>query len=360
MNRWITYFLLLLGILAGCEQIYTPEIDNVENVIVVDARLVADSPANFVKIYKSAGYNEKSNNFQEASGAQVLIESSDGNEYVLNESGAGIYPVKISLDRQFQYKLKISYEGNSYESSFEVVPPMPDLDTVFGVAETKIIAAEGVNNVNDFLDVEGVQLYTNILNPNQLPYYRFTARKVMQYTYLIDVVMGGGAIMQKVMYGWSSSYPAESFNIASTPEFSSTKGIVKQPLYFMSRKPAFTEGQSFSGWILILYQYGITQSAYDYYNDLNKQLEANGKIFDPMYIQARNNLKCTSTPKKVILGNFEIASVREHRYFVIYRSAKDGYLVKKIPYFYTIPGSGEQIDSPPDFWEYGSKRYPEQ
>ena len=71
----------------------------------------------------------------------------------------------------------------------------------------------------------------------------------------------------------------------------------------------FYLGNRFQGWIVIMYQYGLSESAYYYYKDLNNQLQAEGKIFDPLYVQPESNLKCVNNPEQLILGNFEISSV---------------------------------------------------
>jgi len=54
----------------------------------------------------------------------------------------------------------------------------------------------------------------------------------------------------------------------------------------------------------------------------------------------------------VILGNFEISTVTEHRYFVKYISEKHGYELRPIANRYEIPLEGETIDEYPDFWEH--------
>jgi hypothetical protein len=160
------------------------------------------------------------------------------------------------------------------------------------------------------------------------------------------------------MYGWYSYYPHDYYNIAAPPEYSVSTDVLKHPLYFMELKATRDTGQFFGGWILILYQHALSKNAYSYYKDLNSQLIAEGRLFDPVYVQARNNLRCTSNPNLLILGNFEISTVGETRYFVRFLSEKEGYIVKPIPYFYQIPESGEQLDLMPDFWENKSKSYP--
>ncbi len=357
MKKWFTYCILLFFAFTACEEIYTPNIDSRESVIVADARIVAGKTDNLIRLYESRGFNEESYKYPDISGAEVSIIDSKGYERVLPESTTGTFPANFSLDPVLKYKIKISYKGNIFESSFEPVPPIPDLDTVYGVAENKVIKQSGNNDVNDIREVPGVQLYADISNEKEMPFYRFTSRKVLQYTYPVEIKMFGEIIIE-TMYAWMSSYENDIFNIAAPPEYSAKTDIVKHRLFFMVQKVTPGVDQVFSGWILILYQYGLSESGYNYYNDLNKQLSSEGRLFDPLYVQARSNLKCLTDSKQLILGNFEISTIKEHRYFINYISKEQGYLIKPIPYFYNIPLSGEQLSTLPDFWESSSKSYP--
>lgn len=356
---WFKYCFLLIFALSACEEIYTPKIESRENVLVADARIVAGKNDNVIKLYESKGFYDQSFNYPNVSGAEVSIIDSYGGETALDETSEGIFPVEIDLYPELQYKLKITFGGNTYESAFEPVPNIPDLDTVYGVPGIKYVKQGGNNDVEDIIEIQGVQLYTNITHEKLMPFYKFTSRKILQYIYPVEVSFMGEVIIEP-MYAWLTVYPKELYNIASPPGFSTSTNIVKHPLFFMNQKLTPELGQYFAGWILILYQYGISESAYKYYDDLNKQMGSEGSLFDPMYVQARNNLKCINNPKQIILGNFEISAVKEHRYFVNYISKELGYLIKPIPYFYEIPTSGEQISTPPDFWEYETKPYPKE
>ena len=145
----------------ACEDIYTPKIETRESVIVADARIVAGIPDNAIKLYESLGYTDAGNKYPNIFGAKVSLIDSKGNEIKLNETETGVFPVTISLNPEFEYKIKIEYQGNTYESSFEPVPAVPELDTVYGNPEIKYLKQSGNNDVNDIKEIGGVQLYTD-------------------------------------------------------------------------------------------------------------------------------------------------------------------------------------------------------
>lgn len=345
--------------MVSCEDVYNPDIDAVENVIVADARVMYGGSNNTITITKSLGFNDEVFGYPVITGGEVTMIDNNGGKYVLPEIENGRFEVNFDLNPELSYKLKVEYSGDTFESTFESVPKEPVLDTVYGMAETKIIQIGGENNVGDFREVKGIQLYADIVSETEMPNYRFTSRKVMQYTYIVLVPMMG-ELIPETMYAWKSFFPQETFNIASPPEYSSSKEIHKHPLFFLEERGYAGTEESFAGWILIMYQHGLSKTAYNYYKDLNNQLESDGRLFDPLYVQARSNIKCINNKDQLILGNFEIFTAKEYRYFVKFISDDLGYHVKPIPYFYDIPFSGEQLSQIPDFWEYPGKHYPDE
>ncbi len=356
MKKIILYSFLLIAAFTACEDIYYPDVEQVENVLVIDARIESWGRESYVRLTKSLGFNESEYGYQPVSGAEVFLISNDDNSFPIYESQNGIYPVYNRLNPELEYKIKVVHLGDVYESSFEKVPKIPDMDTVFGIPETRFFLQGGENDINSVIEREGAQLYCNMLNEKEMPYYRFTARKILEYSYSVDLGM-----MEIMVYGWRSTFPTETFNIAAPPEFSVTSDILKHPLYFIEKRPHLASDHkwngieqagntNFIGWILILYQHGLSESAYNYYKDLNSQLNSDGRLFDPLYVQANNNLKCTSDPQKIVLGNFEISRMREHRFYVRYASEQLGYYVKPIDRYYNIPLEGETTEFP-EFWE---------
>ncbi len=356
MKKLLAYILVALFFTA-CEDVYYPDLENRENALVVDARLVYGSSSNFIKLTETDNFSNQDPVYPAVTDAVLTLIDSNNSEVILSHTNGGYYPLNFALDPAMSYKLKIEYKDEIYESEFENVPPPAKLDTVYGSSASKITNLGGVNSVDDLNKKSGVQLYADIQKNENVKYYQFTATKIMQYTYVIMVPFMGSEIAQTV-FGWTSFQPQDYFNIAAPAEYGTSENISKHPLFFLEKEGYLGFDEQFAGWILILYQHSISESAYNFYHDLNNQLTAEGKLFDPAYVQARNNLKCVTNPQKLIFGNFEISAVHETRYFVRFVSKETGYKIKPIPYFYSIPKNGEQVITPPEFWEYDSKPYP--
>ncbi len=292
-------------------------------------------------------------------GATVFLIDDDGNLLNCPETSPGVYTLFGYLNPQSHYQLVIDSEGDRYVSNMQAVPEQPALDSVYGERDYKV-SIDGTANSSDAIEKEyGVQLFSDMMQRGSLSHYRFYGRKVIQYLDTYDTVVMGMPETRPI-YIWRSIYPNGIFNIAGPPEYSTEKNISKHPLEFFENEyhKYMPDTMSFMGWVYIIDQFGINEDSYNYYKDLNQQLGAEGRIFDPVYIQLQGNISCETDPGKVVLGNFEITTYNEARYYIFYSRVKETFHVHKIEYFYDIPLRGYIKDIMPDFWESQNKRYP--
>lgn len=352
MWKTIKYLLFVTAIITACETVYVPDLEKVEDVLTVDAQFVYGKSPHIVSLKKSMGFNENGK-FEPYNGATLTVTDDEGVTHESVELGSGNYAFNFNIDSTRQYKLTISAGSDIYSSDFEAVPPPPDIDTFYTESTVKIIQPGGETNVDDFIKSSGHQFFVDIDDNNTERYYRFDARRILLYDFPFDTVIYGIA-ETVIKYGWKSYYPSGEFDIAGPAEYSLEKNIYKHPTqFFLYREEGYLMGEERGdGWIYIMYQYGINRSAYTFYKDLNNQLDADGKIFDPLYVQARNNLHCENNPDKVILGYFEMANLKEHRFYIRLDPRNEINEVRRVETFYDIPERGIIPIYLPWFWEY--------
>ncbi len=360
MKRWIPILLLLTAFWVACEEVYVPELERMDPLLVVEARLVYGQSTQTVNLYESLAFNEYGTAYPKVSGAIIKLTDDQNREMILAEREPGSYSLQQSLDPRRRYRLTVSAKGEQYVSEWQEVPALPKIDSIYAIPEERLMSSGTDVAAGDLRKLAGAQLYIDMAATGDHNYHRFSGKKIAQYTHPTIVPGGGVMIPETTMYGWLTLSPAGLFNLAAPQPFTADKNIRKFPLTFLERSYTVFIPDTptyFNGWIYICQQYALTAHSYQFYSDLNRQLSAEGKLFDPLYTQARGNIVCTSSPNKVVLGNFEISSVREHRFFV-QPVGKNNYFLKRIPYFYNIPSEGRQRDVPPDWWEFPAKVYP--
>lgn len=358
MIKRLTSILLILLTLIGCEEYYVPDLVEVNNMLVVEGLMIANQTDNYIYLYKSENFNVEIPEYPAVSGADVTLLDDQGNSYMFTESMPGTYHINHLLDAAKSYSLSITLEGELYVSAWQSVPELPYIDSIYSDLVTNV----SLDNDNKLVEDEGYRLFADISPRSELKHHRFYARKILQYIHYDKMMMVGAVEPEDVpVFNWKSYAPGGIYNLAGPPEFSLDNDIIKHPLEFFSlnTRKFMADTQYFAGWIYIIHQYGISKSNFDYFKDLNAQLGTDGKLFDPVYVQTRGNIECSTRPDLEVLGNFEIASYKEHRYFLKYNKNVDSLTMKEIPYFYDIPYRGSETGIRPDFWEVYRRSYPD-
>ena len=371
MAKKLIYSALIIFAIVACEEVYRPDLDVVDDLLVVEAILISNQIQNQIHLYNSINYNYETKSYSEISGASVYLVDGNNNKIKFEEKAPGIYQLNFEFDTEGLYYLYIQYNGEEYRSEIQTVPEIPLFDSIY-LNYTTIITTQGASNsIDKIIEEDGIQMYVDIDNAGNLRHYRFSARKVIQYIEFYDTViirLSPFPITLPIYY-WKSYYPTGIFNIAGPPEYTEVKKITKHPLEFFEKDylKFIPDTVSPRGYIYYIYQYGLNEDTYNFYSNMNSQLDAEGKIFDPVYTQAEGNISCNSNPEKVALGNFEISSFAEKRYYLLYYRNRDTInMFRNIPYFYDIPETGKnkqvdpEIQVEPDFWESRNKEYPDE
>ena len=353
MVKRMIYFMLLILAFVACEEIYRPRLDKVDDFLVVEAALVSNQVQNNIYLYKTLSFNEGSTNYPVVTGALIYLVDQNNNQIQCQEINPGTYQLDYQMNSDDTYHLYIEYRGEKYVSGVQTIPEIPVMDSVYAEFTTKTVTSGVANSTDKISKVNGFQVYSDMNYTGELNHYRFYGRKIVQY--ITSYETDGFPSRIVTLYGWRSIYPTNILNIAGPPQYSTEKDIKKHPLEFFESDPNeyyIADTVMFGGWIYCIYQYGINEDTYNFYSDLNNQLNAVGKIFDPVYIQAKGNISCSSDPEKVVLGNFEISTFSEKRFYLNYYKLADSLRVlKPVPFLYDIPEKGEIKIIQPDFWE---------
>jgi uncharacterized protein DUF4249 len=265
-------------------------------------------------------------------GAQVSIESNANTSYPLTEMSAGIYtapPLNLDASRQYRLSIKTS-DGKSYASEYVVVKNSPVIDSVGFVAQG-----------------QGVQVYVNTHDAaNATKYYRWEYQETWQFhtmyvsTYRNDWHARPAADQKYNCFGNDTS---ANIVLATTTKL--TNDVVFQsPLALI---PANSEKIE-TKYSILVKQYALTSDAYNFWQNLQKNTENIGSIFDVLPSEVQGNLHCLSNPGEMVIGYLSAGNVTSKRIFISKSQLPSGYsprypVLCELDTLYYAPSDGSQI-----------------
>ena len=355
MNRTALFLLLIVLFFSACEEVYRTELDNAEKLLVINAKISSNSYYNSIKLTTTTGFWSEDEQVIPIDNAHVSIIGEDKTYYVFN-TGEGNYLLYKSLEPNKPYKLRVIIEENVFESDWEVMPPLPEIDNFYVLPEEKSEYSKNVYGDLVLTVNEGFQVSMDIPVNLDSKYYRFTWKSVLPF-----MVSPPPGSMGLPYFIWLTVHQNREYNLASLPEFFSSTQIHKHPLMFMKndyRKYYDPEGAGIyepytvtpNGWIFEINQFSINENAYAFYSQIEDQLNASGRLFDPVLTQIYGNIKCVSDSTVTVLGNFELNSVRKKQYFVK-QLLNDTIYYHEIDSMYIIPDNGVTYYHKPFFWQ---------
>lgn len=318
--------MLLVVTVCGCTEIYNPEISSDIKALVVEGMITNEAGPFTIKLSEAKSFSGGLViGSKITSGAIINIVDNENQVFKLTETKGGSYvtPVNFITKVGNSYKLMITtVDGNKYESNMETLLPPQTYDSI-NVVNTK---ASYLNEEKQLESTDGadilIDLFKSISSSEIVPTCRFVNKITVQYNYSEPAYDAAGQLKQFThmhYLGW------RTFNLNSTENITEEKSSIvnstgqKHFIGFMPFSP-FNYGILIPKTSLIYYlrvnQYTTNSDSHRFYKESNNQLSADGKIFDPITSQLHSNIKCINNPSKVILGLFEVSSVKKHAFLV--------------------------------------------
>ena len=353
MRKELNHLVLSVFILTSCEEYYKPAMDVVPAILVVEAQLSNDSQHSFVKLSMTSDFYNRVLS-DSITGANVKLV--EGANYTIEgyEKSKGYFTFAESPVFGKRYYIRITYNGDVYESNSVTMPPKPAIDSLY---TRNVYLKEyqlDINGAPFLVETPGREICIDASITPALQYYRFSNRAILQWVYDPPSVNGPPPPQ---WFGWKSIHDNGLFNLAGPKDFRVSADIHQHSLMTLAYNGLtyldFT-GQIPAGWIMIIDQYGITKESYDFHLKLNQQLSATGNLFDPVQTQIYGNIHCVTIPEKLVLGYFDLNSYRQYRYYLNLGTGPDNQVVqRRLDRYLEIPEEGQHTDSTrPDFWEY--------
>jgi len=299
--------------LAGCIEPFTPIIDESEESLVIKGQITDQAGNHYINISRTAPYNDP-HKIPE-SDCQVEVIDNYGNIFEFYESDSGVYRQwlpKDFLNIGTQYKVKvITTDGNIYESGFnEMLSPSPLIDSIYYEIETR--------ETNDpDKPLIGIQFYLDLNAPSDFARnYRWELEETWEYeaAYRIQYYYDGTIHPIDdpffLFRCWSTEPIRKIYTF--TTRHSTSNTINKFPLHYVSNQTNRLKIK----YSLLVKQYSLSNTAYDYWLQVQEQSQESGGLYETQPVQIQGNISNINDPEEVVLGFFDVSSVPEKRIFV--------------------------------------------
>ena len=299
--RAVALFGLLLPLLGGCLQPFQPpEVGGGRGFLVVDGFLNLGGDTTLIRLSRTQNLTEREAPPAEER-AQVSIEGDRGTSYRLTEGTGGRYLLLNTVpDAGQQYRLRIrTAGGQEYLSEYVPVKLTPPIDSV-----TWRVGGEGVQV---FVNTHDPLANTRFYRWEFSETWEFSTPFSLLYTYKKGTREYPGEVTGRCWTG------ASSRNVILGSSARLSEDIIYQyPLTLLA--PSSPKHRI--RYSILVRQYALTQQGYDYWQNLKRNTENLGTLFDPQPSQVSGNIRSVSNPDEPVLGFFSASSEQEKRIFI--------------------------------------------
>ena len=303
-NKYIWYSIVLIAMTIGCKKPYNPTVISAANsYLVVEGVINSGADSTIIKLSKTVKLSE-STTLNTESGATVTIEGEQNGAYTLQQIGSGIYaaaPLNLTANQKYRIHIKTA-ENKEYLSDFVEAKITPSID-----------------NIDFQVKSNGLQINVNAHDAtNNTRYYRWDY--VETYDYYSDYNSGyksnGDTVLLRDMVNdniyhcWHTN-ASSSISIGSSIKLAQDV-IAEAPVSFIAA-PSEKLTQKYS---ILVKQYALTKEAYQFWENLKKNTEQLGSIFDAQPSQLVGNIHCVTNPAELVIGYISASTVTSKRVFI--------------------------------------------
>lgn len=305
-NVFIIIFLILI-LAESCKKPYAPTIIATNNnYLVVEGFVNSGSDSTLFRLSRTIKLSDKSTPKPELN-ALITVESDQNNSYSLQEAGNGVYssaPLNLPASAKYRVRIK-TLDGKEYLSDYTEAKTTPDIDSVS-------------YKVQD----NGIQFYVTSHDPqNKTRYYRWDFDETWKYIslYRSFYKLGSdGYPTFRVAYNADDNiyecYKTDQSHqvlLGSSAKLGQDV-ISMQPIDFIDA----SSGKISFGYSVLLRQYALTAEGFAYWQNVKKNTEQLGSIFDAQPSTLQGNIHCTTDPKEPVIGYISTSSFTSKRIFI--------------------------------------------
>jgi len=322
MRRSIFYiaaFFLMLFAFSCKEPYVLPSgVSKNSNILVVEGNITVGQDSTVITLSRSKTLSDSSVTAYET-GAQVVVQTDAGANYPLQELGNGAYGIANipAGSGTEQYRLSIlTLSNDQYYSDYTPFKKTPLIDSI------------NWEQHND-----GVHIYANTHDAqNNTKFYKWEYSETWEYyaPFLSLYKVENNAIVQRnldslIFFCWHT-IPSSNIVIESTKKLSNDVVYKKEIMFIPTSSPKI--GYIYS---ILVKQHALPEDGYNYWDNLSKNTEQLGSLFDAQPSQITGNIHSKTNPSEQVIGFISASSTVQQRIY-IYKAQVNNWLYPPGPY----------------------------
>jgi hypothetical protein len=327
--KWlITGFCILF--LVNCKTPYDPPIKSShEHFLVVEGYVNGNGPSN-IKLSRTRNitWGDTAANINET-GARLELQDSNNNSFPLYEAGNGNYTGYFYLYSGNEYRLHITTaDHKEYLSDFVPFKQSPPIDKVGW-------------NMKD----GGVQIYVNTHDrENKTIFYRWNYEETWEFHSQYYSMLKYNPVDTNVIprsfpvYQCWRSQNSTTILLGSSAKLKEDVINAAPMLYIPEHDKRISVLYS-----VLVTQYALDSSAYNYWNAMKGNTENMGSIFDPQPNMTRGNIHCVSDPSETVIGYIGAGNSQQQRIFIRNSELPSGWNLIPNCTEYTVPNIKDSL-----------------
>jgi len=304
-RQYYSIYIVAFTLAVACREKYTlPARALVNNsFLVVEGYINVGGDSTFIRLSNTTKISDTVKQIMATTGANVTVQSDDGSSYALNEMADGIYAIPaINGSVAAKYRIAITTaDGRQYQSDYVPFKATPPIDSISWDQQD-----------------DGVHIYANAHDDAaNTKYYKWDYVETWAYTAPYDsylIFVNGAAIGRdpdKHIYRCWRTITSSNISLFTTTKLSADV-VYKAEVMFI---PTSTQrlGIKYS---ILLKQHALSEEGFNYWQQLSKNTENLGSIFDAQPSQLTGNIHSTSNPGETVLGFITASSQQQKRIFI--------------------------------------------
>ncbi|MEQ8649772.1 MAG: DUF4249 domain-containing protein [Cyclobacteriaceae bacterium] len=296
---------MILTCFIGCVQPFEVDFPENDKILVISGVLTNADKTHYVNISYTRSLNEASD-IPDVIDAEVSVEDEFGNVVIYLQEGAGRYisPTGFKAEIGVKYQLKVLHEGQLFVSEQVKLVSPTEIENVHWDPKEVIDSdlEEVVHGAQFFIDSE----------ESQNKYFRYewegTHLIIPPFSATHEVVDRQIVEIDFVPTPCYSTGYSNNLLLATTIGLSQPR-VLDVPIHFIPE----TDSKLRHAYSLLVRQYSLTESAYNYYKQLKDNNESSGSFFDAQQGSIVGNIKNDSDPESLVLGYFEVSGESSKR-----------------------------------------------